>query len=48
MENLILQNESPAERLEQLKNSAYGTEEFSYPRSLESGEVQELQSQLSP
>jgi len=47
MEKQILQNESPADRLEQLKNSADKVEMFSYPRELSNGEIQELQSNLS-
>lgn len=47
MEKQILQSESPADRLEQLKNSADKIENFSYPRELSVGEIQELQSNLS-
>jgi hypothetical protein len=47
MQKKILQNESPADRLEQLKNSADKVENFSYPRELSVGEIQELQSNLS-
>jgi hypothetical protein len=47
MEKQILINESPGERLEQLKNSADKVEIFSYPRELSNGEIQELQSNLS-
>jgi len=47
MEKQILINESPADRLEQLKNSADKVETFSYPRELSNGEIQELQSNLS-
>jgi hypothetical protein len=47
MEKQILINESPGDRLEQLKNSADKVETFSYPRELSNGEIQELQSNLS-
>lgn len=47
MEKKILQSESPSDRLEQLKNSADKIENFSYPRELSNGEIQELQSNLS-
>jgi hypothetical protein len=47
MEKQILKNESPGDRLEQLKNSAEKVESFSYPRELSTGEIQELQSHLS-
>lgn len=47
MEKKILQNESPADRLEQLKSVAERLEDFSYPRELTVGEIQELQSGLS-
>lgn len=47
MQKQILQGESPSERLEQLKNSADKIEQFSYPRELSNGEIQELQSNLS-
>ncbi|WP_202703127.1 hypothetical protein [Flavobacterium sp. UGB4466] len=47
MEKKILQNESPADRLEQLKSVADKLEDFSYPRELTVGEIQELQSGLS-
>jgi hypothetical protein len=47
MEKQILINESPGERLDQLKNSADKVEIFSYPRELSNGEIQELQSNLS-
>jgi hypothetical protein len=47
MEKQILQNETPGDRLEQLKNSADRLEIFSYPRELSNGEIQELQSHLS-
>lgn len=47
MEKQILQSESQADRLEQLKNSADKVEVFSYPRELSNGEIQELQSHLS-
>lgn len=47
MEKKILQNESPADRLEQLKSVADKLEDFSYPRELTNGEIQELQSGLS-
>ncbi|MNF97571.1 hypothetical protein D3C85_1097790 [compost metagenome] len=47
MEKQILINESPGDRLEQLKNSADKVELFSYPRELSNGEIQELQSNLS-
>lgn len=47
MEKEILKNETPADRLEQLKNSADKVESFSYPRELSNGEIQELQSNLS-
>jgi len=47
MEKKILQNESPADRLEQLKSVAEKLEDFSYPRELTVGEIQELQSGLS-
>lgn len=47
MEKQILKNESPSDRLEQLKNSADKVEQFSYPRELSIGEIQELQSNLS-
>lgn len=47
MQKQILQNESPGDRLEQLKNSADKIENFSYPRELSNGEIQELQSNLS-
>ncbi|MCG9792509.1 hypothetical protein [Flavobacterium algicola] len=47
MEKFILQNESASDRLEQLKNSADKMEQFSYPRELSNGEIQELQSNLS-
>jgi len=47
MEKKILINESPGDRLEQLKNSADKVELFSYPRELSNGEIQELQSHLS-
>lgn len=47
MEKQILQSESPADRLEQLKAVADKKENFSYPRELSVGEIQELQSNLS-
>ena len=47
MQKQILQHESASERLEQLKNSADKAENFSYPRELSNGEIQELQSNLS-
>lgn len=47
MEKKILQNETPADRLEQLKSVADKLEDFSYPRELTVGEIQELQSGLS-
>lgn len=47
MEKQILQHETASERLEQLKNSADKVETFTYPRELDSGEIQELQSHLS-
>jgi len=47
MEKQILKNESPGDRLEQLKNSADKVEQFSYPRELSIGEIQELQNNLS-
>lgn len=47
MQKQILKNESPGNRLEQLKNSADKVEIFSYPRELSIGEIQELQSNLS-
>lgn len=47
MQKQILQHESPGDRLEQLKNSADKIENFSYPRELSNGEIQELQSNLS-
>lgn len=47
MEKQILKNESAIERLEQLKNSAEKVELFSFPRELSTGEIQELQSNLS-
>ncbi|BFM41685.1 hypothetical protein CFS9_03260 [Flavobacterium sp. CFS9] len=47
MEKKILQNESPENRLEQLKSVADKMEDFSYPRELTVGEIQELQSGLS-
>lgn len=47
MQKQILQHESPSDRLEQLKNSADKAENFSYPRELSNGEIQELQSNLS-
>lgn len=47
MQKQILQHESPSDRLEQLKNSADKIENFSYPRELSNGEIQELQSNLS-
>jgi hypothetical protein len=47
MQKQILQHESPAERLEQLRNSADKVENFSYPRELSLGEIQELQNSLS-
>lgn len=47
MEKQILKNESPGNRLEQLKNSADKVENFSYPRELSIGEIQELQNNLS-
>jgi hypothetical protein len=47
MEKKILQNETPADRLEQLKSVADKLEDFSYPRELTNGEIQELQSGLS-
>lgn len=47
MEKQILQYETAADRLEHLKNSADKVEKFTYPRELDSGEIQELQSQLS-
>jgi hypothetical protein len=47
MEKQILINESPGERLDQLKNSSDKVEVFSYPRELSNGEIQELQSNLS-
>lgn len=47
MQKQILQSESLADRLEQLKNSADKVEMFSYPRELSQGEIQELQSCLS-
>jgi hypothetical protein len=47
MEKQILKNESPGNRLEQLKNSADKVEQFSYPRELSIGEIQELQNNLS-
>lgn len=47
MEKQILKNETAANRLEQLKNSAERAENFSYPRELSNGEIQELQSNLS-
>jgi len=47
MEKQILKSESAIERLEQLKNSAEKVELFSFPRELSTGEIQELQSNLS-
>ena len=47
MEKQILSGESASDRLEQLKNSAEKVESFSYPRELNTGEIQELQSHLS-
>lgn len=47
MQKQILQYESPGDRLEQLKNSADKIENFSYPRELSNGEIQELQNSLS-
>jgi len=47
MQKQILQSESPGDRLEQLKNSADKIENFSYPRELSNGEIQELQNNLS-
>lgn len=47
MEKKILQNESQADRLEHLKSVADKLEDFSYPRELTVGEIQELQSGLS-
>lgn len=47
MEKQILKNESPGDRLEQLKNSAEKVELFSFPRELSTGEIQDLQSHLS-
>lgn len=47
MEKLILQSESPEERIRQLKDSADRVEPFAYPRELGVGEIQELQSSLS-
>lgn len=47
MQKQILQHESPGDRLEQLKNSADKAENFSYPRELSNGEIQELQNSLS-
>jgi hypothetical protein len=47
MEKQILKNETPSDRLDQLKNSADRVESFSYPRELANGEIQELQSLLS-
>jgi len=47
MEKQILIGETASDRLEQLKNSAEKVESFSYPRELNTGEIQELQSHLS-
>ena len=47
MEKQILIGETASDRLEQLKNSAEKVELFSYPRELNTGEIQELQSHLS-
>lgn len=47
MEKQILKNETPSDRLEQLKNVADKVKSFTYPRELSSGEIQELQSHLS-
>jgi hypothetical protein len=47
MDKQILKGESAVNRLEQLKNSADKVESFSYPRELSTGEIQELQSNLS-
>jgi hypothetical protein len=47
MDKQILQSESPEERIQQLKNSADKVENFTYPRELSNGEIQELQSKLS-
>lgn len=47
MEKQILQSESHEERIQQLKNSADKVENFTYPRELSNGEIQELQSKLS-
>lgn len=47
MEKQILKNESASNRLEQLKNSADKVEQFSYPRELALGEIQEMQNNLS-
>ena len=47
MEKQILIGETASDRLEQLKNSAEKVESFSYPREMNTGEIQELQSHLS-
>lgn len=47
MEKLILQSESPSIRIQQLKDAADKIEMFSFPRELDPGEIQELQSHLS-
>ncbi|MHC0441586.1 hypothetical protein [Flavobacterium sp. 3-210] len=47
MEKQILQGVTPEERIQQLRDSADRVEEFSYPRELGIGEIQDLQSSLS-
>lgn len=47
MDKQILKNETPEQRLESLRAAAVKTEKFTFSRELDSGEIQELQSELS-
>lgn len=47
MENQILKDVNPQERIETLKANSFAVEKFTFSRELDQGEVQELQGGLS-
>ncbi|WP_121665264.1 hypothetical protein [Mesonia aquimarina] len=47
MDKKILQSESPAERLQILKNNAETSEQFTYPKALDANELSKLKDDLT-